>query len=214
MKSQTRNRKYPFRTYDCVDPCWHCQHRLYSPESPIRACGSSAMVAGGTMSLGRETFMNIEVSRRHFMKLAGPVRRGRRLAAFGFGGAEEAQVAAIRPFKLAKTTETRNTCPYCSVACGIIMYSKGDADEGRARRDRPHRGRSGPPDQPRHALPEGRGAARLREGARRAPRSRMIRKPGTDKFERDHLGRRARPHRAADEGRPRQELRRHERATA
>ena len=30
-----------------------------------------------------------------------------------------------------------------------------------------------------------------------------IRKPGADKFERDHLGRRARPHRAADEGRPR-----------
>ena len=27
-------------------------------------------------------------------------------------------------------TETRNTCPYCSVACGIIMYSKGDLKKG------------------------------------------------------------------------------------
>jgi anaerobic selenocysteine-containing dehydrogenase len=32
----------------------------------------------------------------------------------------------VRHFKLARTTETRNTCPYCSVGCGIIMYSLGD----------------------------------------------------------------------------------------
>ncbi len=27
-------------------------------------------------------------------------------------------------------TETRNTCTYCSVACGIIMYSRGDIKKG------------------------------------------------------------------------------------
>ena len=32
----------------------------------------------------------------------------------------------MRPFKLERTTETRNTCPYCSVSCGLIMYSLGD----------------------------------------------------------------------------------------
>jgi formate dehydrogenase major subunit len=32
----------------------------------------------------------------------------------------------VRPFRLSRTTETRNTCPYCSVACGVIMYSLGD----------------------------------------------------------------------------------------
>ena len=37
---------------------------------------------------------------------------------------------SIRPWKLANLTETRNTCPYCSVACGIIMYSKGDLTKG------------------------------------------------------------------------------------
>ncbi len=28
--------------------------------------------------------------------------------------------------KRARATETRNTCPYCSVSCGVLMYSLGD----------------------------------------------------------------------------------------
>jgi len=70
--------------------------------------------------------MNIEVSRRHFMKLAGAGAAGSALGALGFGEAEAAVAAHVRPFKLATATETRNTCPYCSVACGIILYSRGD----------------------------------------------------------------------------------------
>jgi anaerobic selenocysteine-containing dehydrogenase len=35
-------------------------------------------------------------------------------------------VAEVREFKLLRTTETRNTCPYCAVACGIVMYGLGD----------------------------------------------------------------------------------------
>jgi len=35
-------------------------------------------------------------------------------------------LAEVREFKLARTTETRSTCPYCSVSCGLIMYSLGD----------------------------------------------------------------------------------------
>jgi len=74
--------------------------------------------------------MNIPVSRRQFMKVAGAGTASSALAAFGFGEAEQALAQTIRPFKLAKTTETRNTCPYCSVACGIIMYSRGDIKKG------------------------------------------------------------------------------------
>ena len=48
------------------------------------------------------------------------------------------------------------------------MYSQGRCEEGREGRDHPHRGRSRPPDQSRHAVPEGRGAARLRASPRRA----------------------------------------------
>jgi len=32
----------------------------------------------------------------------------------------------VRPFKLEHAAETRNTCTYCSVACGILIYSLGD----------------------------------------------------------------------------------------
>ena len=74
--------------------------------------------------------MNIEVSRRHFMKLAGAGVAGSAVAALGFGEAEAQVAAHVRPFKLASATETRNTCPYCSVACGVILYSKGDLSKG------------------------------------------------------------------------------------
>ena len=74
--------------------------------------------------------MNMPVSRRAFMKAGGAGVAGTALAAFGFGEVEQALAASIRPFKLASLTETRNTCPYCSVGCGIIMYSKGDLKKG------------------------------------------------------------------------------------
>lgn len=74
--------------------------------------------------------MNIEVSRRHFLKLGGAAAAGSAIAAFGFGEAEAQVAAHVRPFKLAKATETRNTCTYCSVACGILMYSRGDLKKG------------------------------------------------------------------------------------
>lgn len=74
--------------------------------------------------------MNIPVSRRAFMKAGGAGVAGTAIAAFGFGEAEQALAASVRPFKLASLTETRNTCPYCSVGCGIIMYSKGDLKKG------------------------------------------------------------------------------------
>jgi formate dehydrogenase major subunit len=68
--------------------------------------------------------MNIEVSRRHFMKLAGAGVAGSAIAAFGFGDAEAQVAAHVRPFKLVKATETRNTCPYCSVSCGMLLFAK------------------------------------------------------------------------------------------
>src|SRR5579871_6668820 len=34
--------------------------------------------------------------------------------------------AQSRELKIARTTETRSTCPYCSVSCGIIIHTLGD----------------------------------------------------------------------------------------
>ena len=34
--------------------------------------------------------------------------------------------AEVREMKIARTTETRSTCPYCSVSCGVIIHTLGD----------------------------------------------------------------------------------------
>jgi formate dehydrogenase major subunit len=68
----------------------------------------------------------MELSRRGFIKLTGAGLAASSVGALGFGYTGEALAAAVRPFKLSATTETRNTCTYCSVACGILIYSMGD----------------------------------------------------------------------------------------
>ena len=34
--------------------------------------------------------------------------------------------AQAQALKISRTTETRSTCPYCSVSCGVIIYTIGD----------------------------------------------------------------------------------------
>jgi formate dehydrogenase major subunit len=74
----------------------------------------------------QEKPINFRLSRRGFLKLTGSGAAATALGAMGFGEAEAHVAAHVRKFKLATTTETRNICTYCSVACGIIMYSRGD----------------------------------------------------------------------------------------
>jgi formate dehydrogenase major subunit len=66
------------------------------------------------------------LTRREFIKITGMGLAASSLGVLGFGASGAAQAAAVRPFKLARATETRNTCTYCSVACGILIYSMGD----------------------------------------------------------------------------------------
>ena len=35
-------------------------------------------------------------------------------------------MAQAKELKIARTTETRSTCPYCSVSCGVIIHTLGD----------------------------------------------------------------------------------------
>ena len=66
----------------------------------------------------------MDMNRRHFFRVSGAGLVGSSLVALGFS--PTAALAEARNFKLSRATETRNTCPYCSVGCGIIMYSLGD----------------------------------------------------------------------------------------
>ena len=65
-----------------------------------------------------------EMTRRQFLKVTGATLVGSSLALMGFSPG--VALAEVREYKLTRATETRNTCPYCSVACGILMYSLGD----------------------------------------------------------------------------------------
>ena len=64
----------------------------------------------------------MSISRRAFLQtsLAG----GAALTAFGFDVAP--LYAQARALKISRTSETRSTCPYCSVSCGIIIHTLGD----------------------------------------------------------------------------------------
>jgi formate dehydrogenase major subunit len=62
----------------------------------------------------------MELTRRGFFKattIGGTI-------ALGFD-VSKAQ-AEMREFKISRTTETRSTCPYCAVSCGVIIHTLGD----------------------------------------------------------------------------------------
>jgi len=64
-------------------------------------------------------------SRREFLKVStiGGV------AATALGFDLTPAYAAVRELKIARTTETRSTCPYCSVSCGVIIHTLGDRSQ-------------------------------------------------------------------------------------
>ncbi|WP_085316920.1 formate dehydrogenase-N subunit alpha [Derxia lacustris] len=66
----------------------------------------------------------MQVTRRQFFKIGAAQIGATSLVAMGFSPATA--LAEVRQFKLARASETRNNCPYCSVGCGVIMYSLGD----------------------------------------------------------------------------------------
>jgi formate dehydrogenase major subunit len=61
-------------------------------------------------------------TRRDFLK-AGTIGG---LAATVFGFDLAPAYAQLRGLKIARATETRSTCPYCSVSCGVLIYTLGD----------------------------------------------------------------------------------------
>jgi len=61
-------------------------------------------------------------TRRDFLKVS--TLGGAALTLFGFDLAPA--YAQLRQLKIARASETRSTCPYCSVSCGVIIYTIGD----------------------------------------------------------------------------------------
>lgn len=63
------------------------------------------------------------LGRRQFFKILGVGAATATSAALGLSSTAE---ASVRTYKLVRAKETRNNCTYCSVGCGILMYSLGD----------------------------------------------------------------------------------------
>jgi formate dehydrogenase major subunit len=131
-----------------------------------------------------------DMTRRQFLTVTGASLAGSSLALLGFSPREA--IAEVREFKLARATETRNTCPYCAVACGILMYGLGDRSKN-ARSSIFHI--EGDPDHPvnRGTLcPKGAGLLDFVHSPSRLQYP-EVRAPGSDKWERiswdDALGR-------------------------
>src|SRR5262245_48429191 len=102
-------------------------------------------------------------------------------AGLGFFDLSRAE-AEMRQLKIARTTETRSTCPYCSVSCGVIIHTLGDRAKNVASRV-VHV--EGDPDHPinRGTLcPKG---ATLKDDIQHANRLTRpkVRRPGADRWE-------------------------------
>lgn len=63
----------------------------------------------------------MSLTRRAFVRAAG----GAAVASV-LGFDVRSAYAQAQELKISKTTETRSTCPYCSVSCGVIIHTLGD----------------------------------------------------------------------------------------
>jgi len=64
----------------------------------------------------------MHLTRRDFLKVS--TLGGAAATVFGFDLAPA--YAQLRELKIARAAETRSTCPYCSVSCGVLIYTLGD----------------------------------------------------------------------------------------
>ncbi len=62
------------------------------------------------------------ISRRAFLQTS--IAGGAALSAFGLDVSPV--LAQAKTLKISRTSETRSTCPYCSVSCGVIIHTLGD----------------------------------------------------------------------------------------
>jgi formate dehydrogenase major subunit len=126
--------------------------------------------------------MNMELSRRTFLKGASAGLAGTTIGALGFADSEAAFAAAIRPFKLAQTKEARSSCPYCAVCCGMLIYSAASKTEPGKMEVIHIEGDADNPVNRGTLCPKGAGAIDYIKSKQRVTQP-MYRKAGANKFE-------------------------------
>src|ERR1700744_5947523 len=120
----------------------------------------------------------MNLSRRDFLKIGAVGGAGATVLGFDLAPA----YAQMRELKIARATETRSTCPYCSVSCGVLIYTLGD----KAKNVTPQVGHvEGDPDHPinRGTLcPKGSSLQQDIQNDRRILKP-QVRRPGSDHWE-------------------------------
>lgn len=66
----------------------------------------------------------MEITRRSFLKVAG-ISTGATLAG-GLGFDLKPAMARVRDLKISSAKAVKSICPYCSVSCGVIVYTLTD----------------------------------------------------------------------------------------
>ncbi len=66
----------------------------------------------------------MELTRRSFLRVAG-ISAGATLTG-GLGFDLKPAMARVRDLKISNAKAVKSTCPYCSVSCGVIIYSLTD----------------------------------------------------------------------------------------
>ena len=189
--------------------CVACTYALFDIDFDSKIASTLGRFALKGRGSGEEFQMDIELSRRAFLKDTGRGRRRHDARGLRLRRDRSRLRAGHQTFQ---ARQHHGNPQHLPLLLGRVRHHplfQGRSQERRAGRDHPYRGRLRPSDQSRHAVPEGSGAARLRE-VRRGCTYPMIRKPGSDKFEPISLGRGARQDRARHEGRSRRELHREE----
>lgn len=69
----------------------------------------------------------MQINRKQFLKVCVATTGSSSLAALGFP--TNGALAEVRGFKLTRAPETCNTCPCCSVGCGLLVHSLGDPSQ-------------------------------------------------------------------------------------
>ncbi len=128
----------------------------------------------------------MDVSRRKFFKICAGGMAGTTAAALGF--APKMALAQARNFKLLRAKEIRNTCTYCSVGCGLLMYSLGDGAKKTPKKRSTISKGPGPSGEPRRAVPGKGRPAGLCPTAKTVCVIRNNRAPGSDKMAAHLLG--------------------------
>jgi formate dehydrogenase major subunit len=64
----------------------------------------------------------VDTNRRDFIKIA--TIGGAATTVLGFDATPA--YAQLKELKIARAKETRSTCPYCAVGCGVLIYTIGD----------------------------------------------------------------------------------------